>query len=283
MQLAAKALSQCRQSCKSYFIKRLEKSQPRAIGLIKFLNYSGGIGDVIKDVFGHDIPICDLRHGFNSIARYAVISSRISAATFVNMASEMGFPTYTKVGFEKRKAPVNLFKLVKAIYSKNKWVPEACEFMTGIISGCFKFIDDGFECHAEKQSPTFMLGLGAELEAKIAQTLKPLAETWSGIDELKLGKVYGIRRYTNGRYLTSHVDRADTHIISAIINVGQKLNTPWPLYIMDHEQNHHKVYLQPGEMVWYESSRLPHGRLDRLDGEHFDNLFVHFYPATIAT
>ena len=72
---------------------------------------------------------------------------------------------------------------------------------------------------------------------------------------------------------------SDTHIISAIINVAQKVNKPWPLHIMDHGQKHHKVYLNPGEMVWYESSILPHGRPDPLDGDYYDNLFVHYYPA----
>ena len=71
----------------------------------------------------------------------------------------------------------------------------------------------------------------------------------------------------------------DTHIISAIINVAQKVNRPWPLYIMDHHKNRHKVYLKPGEMLWYESSVLPHGRLDPLDGDHYDNLFVSYFPS----
>ena len=47
----------------------------------------------------------------------------------------------------------------------------------------------------------------------------------------------------------------ETHIISAIINVSQKVDEAWPLDIFDHDENHHKIYLKPGEMVLYESSR----------------------------
>ena len=35
---------------------------------------------------------------------------------------------------------------------------------------------------------------------------------------------------------------------------------------------------QPGEMVWYESARLLHGRPDPFQGEYFDNLFIHYKP-----
>ena len=48
----------------------------------------------------------------------------------------------------------------------------------------------------------------------------------------------------------------DTHVISAIINVDQDVDQDWPLYIQDHEGVTHKVFLQPGEMLWYESARL---------------------------
>ena len=35
---------------------------------------------------------------------------------------------------------------------------------------------------------------------------------------------------------------------------------------------------QPGELVWYESARLLHGRPDPFQGEYFDNLFIHYKP-----
>lgn len=42
--------------------------------------------------------------------------------------------------------------------------------------------------------------------------------------KLKSSAIYGIRVYRRGSTLFNHVDRRDTHIISAIINVAQKVN-----------------------------------------------------------
>ncbi len=45
-------------------------------------------------------------------------------------------------------------------------------------------------------------------------------------------------------------------VISIIVNVGQNVDGhPWPLEILDYSGNMHKVFLQPGEMVFYESAR----------------------------
>ena len=41
------------------------------------------------------------------------------------------------------------------------------------------------------------------------------------------------RRYTNGSWLTAHVDRFNTHVVSAILNIKQAVTEEWPLYIME--------------------------------------------------
>ena len=113
---------------------------------------------------------------------------------------------------------------------------------------------------------------------KVRRGLQPLAEEWSGV-KLKHTATYGVRRYTNGSWLTSHVDRFNTHVISAIINLGQSVSEDWPLYIKDNDGEDHGVVLAPGEMVWYESARAVHGRPQPFRGEYYDNLFIHFSPA----
>ena len=60
-----------------------------------------------------------------------------------------------------------------------------------------------------------------------------------------------------------HLDHMETHVISAILNIAQqvtnksqkcqnhqfeKVEEPWPLQILDHNGNHHNIYLKPGEM-----------------------------------
>lgn len=123
--------------------------------------------------------------------------------------------------------------------------------------------------------------------------LQPLAEEWSNL-QLKHSATYGIRylfdyifmklntrlcrRYTNGSWLISHVDRFNTHVISAILNVDQSVDKDWPLYILDNEGNIHKEFIMPGEMLWYESARAVHGRPDNFVGEYFDNIFIHWAP-----
>jgi prolyl 4-hydroxylase len=57
-----------------------------------------------------------------------------------------------------------------------------------------------------------------------------------------------------------HVDTLSTHVISAIINIDQSVHTDWPLVVLDHRGNEHQVIMKPGEIVFYESSKLLHGR-----------------------
>lgn len=47
-------------------------------------------------------------------------------------------------------------------------------------------------------------------------------EKWSGATLVPTA-VYGIRVYRRGSSLDNHVDRNNTHVISAIINVEQKV------------------------------------------------------------
>jgi prolyl 4-hydroxylase len=91
--------------------------------------------------------------------------------------------------------------------------------------------------------------------------------------------VYGIREYQRSAVLDMHIDRMETHIISAILNVAQQVEKDWPLVIHDHFGRRYAVMLKPGEMLFYESARLKHGRPKALDGEYFANVFVHAMPA----
>ena len=89
--------------------------------------------------------------------------------------------------------------------------------------------------------------------------------------------------------------RTPTHVISAILNIGQDVEEDWPLFLRDHRGEDHvvmrrvshcghvsrvtcQVFLAPGDLVWYESARVVHGRQFPLRGASFDNLFLHFKP-----
>ena len=60
------------------------------------------------------------------------------------------------------------------------------------------------------------------------------------------------------------------------MNLGQKLDEPWPLSLMDHSGNSHHVNLNPGEMLFFESSKTTHGRLNPLKGEFYDTFYISF-------
>ena len=56
----------------------------------------------------------------------------------------------------------------------------------------------------------------------------------------------------------------------------QSVDDDWPLYVLDNDGGEHRVMMKPGDMVWYESARVIHGRPQPLQGEFFDNLFIHY-------
>lgn len=112
---------------------------------------------------------------------------------------------------------------------------------------------------------------------KLMSDLHAAHETWSGL-KLKKAACYGIRVYQSGSFLYNHVDRAATHIVSSTICVDHRLNSPWPLYIEDHDGRAHEISVEPGEMVFFEGAKLKHGRPYALDGEYYANIFVHYTP-----
>ena len=47
--------------------------------------------------------------------------------------------------------------------------------------------------------------------------------------------------------------------------------------MIDNEGQKKLINLKPGEMILYESAKVPHGRQFPLQGEYYDNLLVHFH------
>ena len=82
----------------------------------------------------------------------------------------------------------------------------------------------------------------------------------SGI-ELQPSIAYGIRAYRNDSNLLMHVDKSTTHVISGIYHVDRSDDAePWPIVIEDFRGNTNQVYLAPGDVLFYESSKCFHGR-----------------------
>ena len=60
---------------------------------------------------------------------------------------------------------------------------------------------------------------------KIRNYIKPILEKWCGEPLDRNVTIYGIRRYLRGSWMALHLDRVPTHIISAILQVSNFLNS----------------------------------------------------------
>lgn len=81
--------------------------------------------------------------------------------------------------------------------------------------------------------------------------------------------------YKEGAILATHVDRLPL-VSSAIINVDQDVDEPWPLEVYGHDGKATNVTMMPGDMVLYESHSVLHGRPFPLKGRYLANIFIHF-------
>lgn len=72
-------------------------------------------------------------------------------------------------------------------------------------------------------------------------------QEWTG-QQLAECSLYGIRIYKEGAVLAPHVDRLPL-VASAIINVDQDTDEPWPLEVIGHDGRAHNVTMVPGDLV----------------------------------
>jgi len=174
-------------------------------------------------------------------------------------------PKYTEIGFKKETMDKSIHQKILDFYQEN----DALLKVENVAGGFVKTEGEG--------SPSHTIEMPDELRDEIHQSFLKRAEAWSGIKLLPT-YVYGVRVYNRGATLESHVDRKETHIIGVIMNIDQKVDSPWILEIDDNEGNNHNVTLSPGDIVFYESATVNHGRSTPLDGEKFVNVFCHYMP-----
>lgn len=181
---------------------------------------------------------------------------------------------YTDLGFKKMKAPPEVWEKIQKFWADNKdrknWQPE--NWPRG----------NTYTNHWE--SPTYMVsvedtrlrGAGSRLKQSVWDAARDTLQEWTG-EELTACSMYGIRVYTEGALLSTHVDRMPL-VTSAIINVDQDLDEPWPIEVYAHDGKAYNITMEPGDMVLYESHSVLHGRPFRMKGRHFANIFIHFEP-----
>lgn len=220
-------------------------------------------GSINFDSIHHGMPV---EEGYKAVITKwfrSTSSSNQEQPMFIKERNEF-VPNYTKIGFKKTKIPSDLFAKILKFYRENGNLTE-----DEIIPGDFFYTKE-----KGKQS-SVLIDLSPELRTEIHETMQPLLEKWCG-QRLDPTFVYGIRVYKDKAILTPHRDRVDTHIISAIINVGQEVREDWPLILDDNYYRSHRVVMEPGDVLFYEGARLAHGRPIALNGKSFANIFCHF-------
>eukprot|EP01039_Chlorochromonas_danica_P000783 gene783-850_t len=174
--------------------------------------------------------------------------------------------TYTEFGFSKGRLPTDLFASMSAFYYNNADQATIEEWENkGVFVNWW-------------ETDVFFLPMPMQLKRYWQGRLKEMVEAWVGVP-LELTDIYGMRRYEKGARLLTHVDREATHATSLIVNVAQgNIRKPWTIEIYDFNDRLHEIEMNPGDIVFYESARCLHGRMQPLQGDYYVNLFSHYRP-----
>ncbi len=116
---------------------------------------------------------------------------------------------------------------------------------------------------------------------RILTRMQPILEAWAGVSLVPTA-AFGLRVYRLGNTLEPHVDRVDTHVISAIVHVDHDTNAPWPIAILNNTGQPAMIDIPAGKMLLYESARLMHWRPGHFLGTYYSSLFIHYRPANWA-
>jgi hypothetical protein len=213
------------------------------------------------------------------------------------MASALVASNYTENGWGLTRAPEHITKRLQERLYMTLGVAKKIETR--------RCDDSGEECLVSEEEVLEPIGWGARkehfidvIEAEdharpimingedgenddILREMQPMFEWWSGI-ELRPSIAYGIRAYRNDSNLLMHVDKSSTHVISGIFHVDRSDDAePWPIVIEDFQGNTNQVYLAPGDVLFYESSKCFHGRPQKFIGSYYASLFMQVFVVII--
>jgi len=176
-------------------------------------------------------------------------------------------PTFTENGFDIINTPPDIHaKLIAAVEK-------------GLENWDNLRIEEDVDAIYSELRPKFV-DIG-DLQQETIEALRELHEQWAGGIELESTSAYGVRLYQNGSSLIMHHDKIHTHVISSIVHIAHKYDNddvPWPIQIEDHDGFMHAVNLEPGQMLFYESAKCLHGRMQEFKGKYYGSIFLHYKP-----
>ncbi|MES2212723.1 MAG: hypothetical protein V4490_06265 [Pseudomonadota bacterium] len=126
-------------------------------------------------------------------------------------------------------------------------------------------LDDGQvpgspSCYLDPEVEKLQLQLTPQIEADIGKQLIP---------------VFCYHRvYRTGAVLRMHKDSTRAEI-SATINLGQT-GSPWPIWLIDYDENPHCVVLESGDALIYYGNRLYHWRGKLVGSDYVTQIMFHY-------
>ena len=182
--------------------------------------------------------------------------------------------SFTLDGFKKEKIPKILYKKMLDWYlvNKDKAVNEV-----SLQPGILEIIRNVYK--SELNTKIVHLESDKKLLYEFNNIMFKICSKWSNQSDLIKTHTYGIRIYEHGDIIKPHTDRPNTNVVGVICSIDQEdMKEPWGLQIKDNSGWLHEIFLEPGEMLLYESDILEHGRMHPLNGKSYANMFIHFKP-----
>ena len=178
-------------------------------------------------------------------------------------------PIFHEVGFEKMHLKLQSIENIK------NWMD----------SNSNNFITENLNRHTDSANKDLISKLldvnksPIEFQIELINDFKKLLTEWINYkSELEHVVTYGIREYNKGSILKNHYDVINSHVISAIIHLDDDTETPWELYIEDHNYKPYNISMKYGDILFYESTTCLHGRPKMFEGVSHKNMYVHFKP-----
>lgn len=176
--------------------------------------------------------------------------------------------TFSPLGFKKGRLPNDVFAALSAFYYNNAKNVVREEWKNkGVFVNWW-------------ETDVLFVQMPWGMKKTMQSRLRIMVEQWAGVP-VEQTVMYGMRQYTQGARLLTHVDRHETHAVSLIVNIAQgNLTEPWPVEVQDHADRIHEVVMEPGDVVYYESAKCLHGRNRPMMGPqaYYVNMFTHYKP-----
>ena len=171
-------------------------------------------------------------------------------------------PILLETGYVVKQLPDDILEQLNSLYEKSK-----------------KFTREEFSDESLSITGKTELNLLSRYGYERDQLIDSILPLHEEVFKTKLipSVMYGVRRYSNGSILHMHTDKFITHHVGSIIVVDKDLNgqEDWPLHIVNNQGIEDKVYLNVGDIIFYESARLLHGRPNPLLGNYYSIVMTH--------